>query len=168
MNYDETTGIYYGVISQNSVMQAWADGSEPDYGEPHCPECGDEPNTRKDFDYEAECGVYLCDGCQKVWYPMELNELDSCPECGETCYNTPFRQAEHSLDADYACHWCHLLFGSDVAYGDEAIGFYVDDGVLQATTCLDSDIMVLKSPYYTIAPPCSPCVPQAGNLDDAA
>lgn len=32
--------------------------------------------------------------------------------------------------------------------------------------CLDSDLMVLKSPYYTFAQFCSPCVPGAGNLDN--
>lgn len=33
-NFDRTNGIHYGVISQNAVLQAWADSSEPDYGEP--------------------------------------------------------------------------------------------------------------------------------------
>ena len=32
-NIDTETGIRYGVISQNEVLQAWADSSEPDYGE---------------------------------------------------------------------------------------------------------------------------------------
>jgi hypothetical protein len=31
--------------------------------------------------------------------------------------------------------------------------------------CLDSDILILKSPFYTFAPFCSPCVPGAGCLD---
>jgi hypothetical protein len=32
-NKDKETGIRYGVISQNEVLQAWADSSEPYYGE---------------------------------------------------------------------------------------------------------------------------------------
>jgi hypothetical protein len=50
---------------------------------------------------------------------------------------------------------------------DEPIGWeYADDGY-ELTGCLDSDIMVLKSPYYTLAPFCSPCVPGAGDLNSA-
>jgi hypothetical protein len=42
-NVDTTTGIHYGVINQQEVLQAWADSSEPYYGEVtevECPECG--------------------------------------------------------------------------------------------------------------------------------
>jgi hypothetical protein len=48
-NIDNETGIRYGVISQNEVLQAWADSSEPFYGEvcecgseegDECPDCG--------------------------------------------------------------------------------------------------------------------------------
>jgi hypothetical protein len=31
--------------------------------------------------------------------------------------------------------------------------------------CLDYNFMILKSPYYTFAPECSPCIPCAGDLD---
>lgn len=33
VNVDKKTGIRYGVISQNKVLQVWADSSEPYYGE---------------------------------------------------------------------------------------------------------------------------------------
>ena len=36
----------------------------------------------------------------------------------------------------------------------------------QVTGCLSSDLMVMRSPYYTFAQFCSPCVPGAGNLDN--
>lgn len=42
VNRDPETGIHYGVISQNEVLQAWADSSEADYGKPEeaeCPKC---------------------------------------------------------------------------------------------------------------------------------
>jgi len=39
-NIDEKTGIRYGVISQNEVLQAWADSSEAEYPEPEvCETC---------------------------------------------------------------------------------------------------------------------------------
>ena len=41
---------------------------------------------------------------------------------------------------------------------------YNGDGYVMET-CLDSDVMVLKSDYYTFASFCSPCLPGAGNLD---
>jgi len=49
-NRDLETGIRYGIIPQNDILQAWADSSEPDYGELHCPKCG---NNLDDGDYLA-------------------------------------------------------------------------------------------------------------------
>lgn len=47
-NRDHKTGISYGVISQNAVLQAWADSSEPWYDEP-------EKNDDDDDDVDREC-----------------------------------------------------------------------------------------------------------------
>src|SRR5690606_21275898 len=41
---------------------------------------------------------------------------------------------------------------------------YEKDGY-KITGCLDFDLFVLNSPYFTFAQFCSPCVPGAGNLD---
>lgn len=41
---------------------------------------------------------------------------------------------------------------------------YEGDGY-KLTNCLQSDVMVLASPYFTYAQFCSPCVPSACNLD---
>ncbi len=95
-NVDTKTGIRYGVISQHSVLQAWADSAEPYYGE------------------------------------HDDDETDSEREVP-----------------------------------DEPLGWSFDDDGYNLTDCLDSDIFVLKSPYYTFARFCSPCVPGAGNLDSA-
>jgi hypothetical protein len=43
---------------------------------------------------------------------------------------------------------------------------YERDGYI-LTGCLDSNVFILASPYYTYAQFCSPCVPGAGNLDNA-
>lgn len=52
--------------------------------------------------------------------------------------------------------------------GDEYEGemdpLYEDDGY-SIQKCLDSDLLVGKSPYFTYAQYCSPCVPGACNLD---
>lgn len=127
-NRDPENGIRYGVISQHSVLQAWADSSEPDYGEPTCPKCG------------GIVGEY--DGDKHNTYD------------------------EYRLGcADYACEPCKIILDSQDVFGEEPIGWNVDDGEYKLVDCLDSDIMVLKSPYFTYAQYCSPCVPGAGNLD---
>lgn len=47
----------------------------------------------------------------------------------------------------------------------EAIGLeYTEDGY-QISSCLDSDLMITKSDYFTYCAFCSPCVPGAGNLN---
>jgi hypothetical protein len=80
-NINTTTGIRFGVISQNAVSQAWCDSSEPVYSY-HCPECGTYleegadtetcPSCKKaireqDFDFqESDCFIYNKEGykCQ--------------------------------------------------------------------------------------------------------
>lgn len=49
-------GIRFGVISQNEVLQAWADSSEPEYPvtEVECPECS-WPNTFESVGEEQKC-----------------------------------------------------------------------------------------------------------------
>jgi hypothetical protein len=41
-NVDKKTGIHYGVINNNEVLQAWADSSEAYYGEPEESEDGED------------------------------------------------------------------------------------------------------------------------------
>ena len=59
-NIDHNTGIRYGVISQNEVLQAWADSSEPDYGMPEENELPEDAEPMgfylDDGKYEAYCG----------------------------------------------------------------------------------------------------------------
>lgn len=49
--------------------------------------------------------------------------------------------------------------------GDGDSSFSYNDGRYIVENCLITDITVLKSPYYTYAKFCSPCVPGACNLD---
>lgn len=75
-NRDPATGIRYGVISQNEVLQAWADSSEPDYpeAEVECPECSTTVLQTK---------------------VVSNDETDSaCPECGADLAN----EFEHAFD----------------------------------------------------------------------
>jgi hypothetical protein len=78
-NIDHENGIRFGVIHQNEVLQAWAHSSEADYGEPHCPKCGnavhfsddEERDTTPNYEsYEVlhhACGDYACDSCRVLF-----------------------------------------------------------------------------------------------------
>ena len=61
---------------------------------------------------------------------------------------------------------CQYVFDSDSAYPDEVVSWTYESNGYTLQTCLDStELVVTRSPYYTYAQFCSPCVPGAGNLD---
>ena len=131
-NRDAKTGIRYGVISQHSVTQAWCDSAEPDYGDPHCPKCGNAAVNSGELPEESENWDIAKGAC-----------------------------------SDWGCLRCEYVFDAQDAFGEEPIGWNYDGDGYKLTDCLDSDIFVLESSFYTFAQFCSPCVPGAGNLDNA-
>jgi hypothetical protein len=75
-NFNPETGIHFGVIPMNSLAHwAW-DEFEPDFGEPHCPKCGNPAcdsdsdgvpafDDQENEDIEIDgCGDYYCDSCR--------------------------------------------------------------------------------------------------------
>jgi hypothetical protein len=122
-NYDEKTGIHYGCISQNSVIQAWCDEAQAEYPKPVCTDCG-----------------------------TELVEL------------TLEVPGTEELEGDLYCPSCIKGYDQDDVFPDDPMGYYIDDGEYKALDCLDSDILIILSPFYTYARLCSPCVPNAGDL----
>ena len=82
-NMDQETGIRFGVIPQNDVLQSWADSCEPDYGEPTCSRCGNVAQPIDDAPEEYETlddwtdngGDYCCPDCR---YSFEQDEA-----CGD-------------------------------------------------------------------------------------
>ncbi len=131
--------------------------------------------TNIDKETGIRYGVISQHSVTEAW--CEAAEADygkpTCPKCGNEVKEHTVegdqwfpRYREHGCH-DYDCAVCeHTLDSSDV-YGDEPIGWSVDGGEYKMCDCLDSDVMVMQSPYYTFAPFCSPCVPGAGNLDGA-
>lgn len=104
---------------------------------------------------------------------MEADYGDpACPECNgpvidssEVNHPALWRaRTEHGC-FDFACLACRKGFDSSWCYSDEPIGHSYSGEGYELVDCLDSDVMVLKSPFYTHAQFCSPCVPGAGNLD---
>jgi len=67
-NFNPNTGIHFGVISQNVVLQAWADSSEADYPSP------------------IDTNDFECPKCREVYFPTEKDDWGDtveCKECGE-------------------------------------------------------------------------------------
>lgn len=122
-------------------------------------------------------GVASLHDVTQAWH--DASEADygdaTCPDCGQIavdpeneCDSENWTRAKGSC-GDYACSSCETLFDAQDAFGDEPQGFTLDDGEYQATQggSGDSDIFVLKSPFYTFGPFCSPCAPGAVYLPDA-
>ena len=93
----------------------------------------------------------------------------TCPECGATIPESDdasVADAEWNDGADYACAHCEQCYWSDQVYSEEMLGWAHDADGYKLTGCLDNDVFVLASPYFTYAQFCSPCVPGAGNLNN--
>ncbi len=131
--------------------------------------------TNRDKETGVHYGVISQHSVGEAWY--EDSEADygpaTCPKCGNEAadYNDLDEEFVQDWDrshgcTDYACGQCRYVFDASEAYGDEPNGYSYDSDGYVLTSCLDSDIMVIKSPYYTRAQFCWPCVPGAGNLDN--
>ena len=127
-NFNQTTGIHYGVISSHSVPYEYQDDFEQDYGKPTCFACGNPAIASADVPKKLQ---------KQNWYKGQ----------------------------DYACIECARTFWSEQAFSEEPLGWSYEREGYRLCDCLDSDIFVMESPYYTFAQYCSPCVPGAGNLD---
>lgn len=95
-----------------------------------------------------------------------------CSKCGNDAKNSadlPEESEEWEIArgacSDYGCERCKYIFDACEAFGDEPIGFTYEGDGYRLEDCLDSDICVLKSPYYTLAQFCSPCVPGACSIE---
>lgn len=94
----------------------------------------------------------------------------SCPKCGneaETFDSDKHGKYENDNGAccDYACETCKTILGSEDAFGDPLF-HYLNDGEYRANDDDYGDIFIVKSPYYTRAAFCSPCVPGACSLSE--
>jgi len=102
---------------------------------------------------------------------FELDYGDpTCFQCGNKAIDSADVPEEKQRESwykgqDYACIECERTFWSDQAFPDESNGFTYEREGYKLTDCLQSDIFVIESPFYTFAQFCSPCVPGAGNLD---
>ena len=127
--------------------------------------------TNRDPENGIRYGVISQHSVSQAWSDCAEPDYGKahCPKCGNDAMqylaiHEPFAQFGRGC-ADYACEDCEITFDSSESFPDEAQGWSYNDEGYKLADCLDSDIFVLKSPYYTHAQFCSPCVPGAGNLD---
>lgn len=162
-NFDPVTQCHYGVINQNSI---------------HPEAMDDIYSNSRDLTYESaveeikakikgiesvadlddilkDIGAHYFDGdkrcllAQAVWDECELvANSEQTDEAIEAVWN--------EIEQNFNDHYCW----------DDHSWLYESDGY-KLTNCLDYDVFVLTSPYFTYARPCSPCVPNAGDLDSA-
>jgi hypothetical protein len=152
-NIDRETGICFGVINQNAVLQAWADSAEADYGTPTCPDCGADlvavPSHTESSDPPGQWVRVISDLEGNATDPTDRSDYESERGC-----------------ADYACDQCRKLIEAHEAFGDSPLGWTLDDGEYKAQCGEDGDIFILKSPFFTRAQFCSPCAPGACYLEN--
>lgn len=136
-NIDSKTGIRYGVISQHTPDQ--------DAVQNIWQNCRD--LSFEAFQDEAKLKLRgVLDEYFSDW------KHDDKPSNLDMAVQNAFESIEQELNDSYECDGsAEMLFERD--------GYKI-------TTCLDSDLMILTSPYFTHAQFCSPCVPGAGNLDN--
>jgi len=169
-NIDQETGIRYGVISMHDVLQAWCDSSEPQYGDPTCPKCG---SVVKEFSRRD----YICEDClTKKCHQLDRSRVVELLtgvsiECREDESDEALADAlrENVMDGTIDEDEVGIkALWSDDCFGGTPLCHTLNDGEYQASQGGDdSDIFVLKSPYYTRAQFCSPCAPGAGYLRNA-
>ena len=129
-------------------------------------------NTVAQFKSTLRNGAYAWPGGYQM-YLICSDGAPLCPQCQaeaieyDSATMEEWEQYTNHGCADHACAHGQITFDSCEAFGDEPQSWnYSGDGY-ELTDCLDSDIFVLKSPFSTFAQYCSPCVPGAGNLDNA-
>jgi hypothetical protein len=180
-NIDETTGIRYGVISQHSLDPEALD--EIYYGshstDLYYKRYVEEVMQRIESTLRAELpddigalytkiddtGVKrhetICDALTSALGDMfndrsmiEVHEWVMSEVDDTTILDELIKIAKEAADE-------HM---GDNYQGDEIYPLY-EDKTYTVTRCLDSDLMILKSPFFSNCSYCSPCVPGAGNLN---
>lgn len=169
-NMDAETGIRYGVISQNSVMPEAVDDI---YYGPHSRdlawEAGIEEAKQQIMrcyeedlyeDKNGELKKVLKNYVSERFIEDRLSEL---MDLFSEMVSDPPGGKPNLPDVEHVLAVVEQDF-SDNAGDHECNPLYEHDGY-KITKCLDSDLMILKSPFFTYASFCSPCVPGACNLD---
>ena len=147
-NIDKANGMRYGVISLNALSAFSTENFEADYGEPHCPKCGNKAETIPSHTESDTTG-------EGKW----VSHIVDMPE-----EMAGWETEEHEC-VEYACRLCEYVFGGESAFSGSPVGYTLDKDGYQGSADEYNDVLLTKSPYYTHAAFCSPCAPGAGHLE---
>lgn len=161
-NRDVATGIRYGVISQNSIQpdvmsDIWSEARDLSY-EAAQEEAQTAILKACDLDTDEErrnrLAMILEDFVRGSKIDARIDDILDLEE------DPRFIKREHAWEI--VCE----DFGDAYSMGDsgERSWLWEKDGY-RLGNCLQTDVFVSRSPYFTYAQFCSPCVPGAGNLD---
>lgn len=151
---DFETGIRYGVIPMNSLHEwAW-ESVEADYGEPHCPKCGNKvsdysefPDTEEEYTaYYQSCSDYFCENCKLI-----LGSYDATGD-EPICHILDDEEYKGQVDSTgdlfiiKSPYYTHAQFCSPCAPGAGYLLNYCEDG--PKVYCLGKDWFTdEKCPY---------------------
>lgn len=158
-NFDPETGIHYGVISQHSLN----------------PEALDDIHSEaRDLSYEAAVDELKKELRRIAQFPAP--DRHAMITGGDLKYVTKgldldemimvFEDTEYSEDEKVSTAWdlIEQKFNDTYESDGSHSWLYEKDGYV-LRDCLHTDIMVIKAPFCTWSKQCSPCVPNAGDLD---
>lgn len=107
-----------------------------------------------------------------AWESFEDKQEPTCGHCGNPATaeeDLPEEITERAdCDGEYWCEHCELALSNDEVWNDEAHDWQLDSEGYVASIDSYNDVFLVKSPYLTFAPFCSPCAPGAGHLGSAA
>jgi hypothetical protein len=148
-NIDNETGIRFGVISQNSInpdamSEVWDNSRDLSYEQAV-------ENAKREIAACEDKAAFVEWFNENCAGEIDVTDLVDLPDNIYT--NEYWTFAEDNFNDAYSMSDC-----------GERDWLYESEGYKLAN-CLQSDVMVLASPYFTYAQFCSPCVPGACNLD---
>jgi hypothetical protein len=127
--------------------------------------------TNRDPDTGIHYGVIPENDVGQAWFDSaEPNYGEpTCPKCGNEGLVERGDDAAPEYvgvrQGDYWCPTCDRWSDSERCFSESPISFtYEGEGYACEQSGDDSDIFIVKSPYYTLASYCSPCAPGAGHL----
>lgn len=123
-NIDTETGIRFGVIHQNEVLQAWADSSEP-IDSNTCPYCGNEPKSGN--------SIYEMKRCPTCYKALKEQDFDFSEPVGYKLEDGEYIASQSGDDGDIfiikSPYYTKCQFCSPCAPGAGYIMQSVEDGV---------------------------------------
>lgn len=160
-NINKDTDIRFGVISSHEVCQVWADSSEADYGEPHCPKCGNPalaidddslPDIDEEEDWTDDGRDHACLDCR---YSFDSSEAYGDEAIAFTLDDGEYKASQSGDDSDIfilsSPYYTRAAFCSPCAPGAGYLMSPCDDGV--KTYCFGHDWFddnIAPYPVYSV------------------